>query len=109
MKAKRPTVVITLEIKLKIIAHFEAGKLAVSIGRELGTVPTTLRAIIADKQKYKDVAKEKIFLTFNYTCVSKIKHFLNTYFVYVCVRALVYVYACVCVCVCVCVLYVSEQ
>jgi hypothetical protein len=56
-KAKMPTVVTTLEAKLKINADFEAGKREVSIGSELGIQPTAVRAILADKQKYKDIAK----------------------------------------------------
>ena len=48
-KAKRPRVVPTLEMKLKIIADFEAGKRAVDIGREHGILPTTVRTIVADQ------------------------------------------------------------
>jgi predicted transcriptional regulator len=56
-KANRPRVVMTLDTKLKIIADFEAGKCTVNIRHELGIPPTTVRTIVADKQKYKDVAK----------------------------------------------------
>jgi predicted transcriptional regulator len=52
-KTKKPSVVTTMETKLKIIADFEAGKRAVNIGRELGIPPTTVRKIVADKQKYR--------------------------------------------------------
>jgi len=48
-KAKRPRVVPTLEMKLKIIADFEAGKRAVDIGREHGILPTTVRTIVNDQ------------------------------------------------------------
>jgi hypothetical protein len=44
-----------LETTLKIVANFEAEKRAVHIGREVGIPPTTLRAIVDDKQKYRDV------------------------------------------------------
>jgi hypothetical protein len=40
-------------MKLKTIADFEVGKRAGNIGSELGTIGT----IVADKQKYQDVAK----------------------------------------------------
>jgi hypothetical protein len=43
---------------LKIVADFGAGKCAVNIGCEHGILPlTTIRTIVADEQKYKDVAK----------------------------------------------------
>jgi hypothetical protein len=48
-QAKRPRVVMTLEMKLKIIAQFEPGKQVVSIRHELRMLPTTVRTIVADK------------------------------------------------------------
>jgi hypothetical protein len=47
-KVKRPSVVKTLEKKLKIIADFEAEKRAVSIGHELGIQSITVRTTVAD-------------------------------------------------------------
>jgi hypothetical protein len=62
-KAKRSRVVTILETKLKSIAEFEAGKRVVSIARELGIPPITVRTIEADKQKYKYVAKLSVSKT----------------------------------------------
>jgi hypothetical protein len=73
-KAKRPIVVMTLEIKLKIIADFEAGKREVSVGRELGVPPTAMRTVVADKQRYKNDVKLNIVLKFKciHICMYKI-------------------------------------
>jgi hypothetical protein len=73
-KVKRPSVVKTLETKLKIIADFEAEKRAVSIGHELGIQSITVRTTAADKQKYKDIAKLNTFLKSNYihSCMCEI-------------------------------------
>jgi hypothetical protein len=48
-KAKRPRVVPTLKIKLKIITDFEAGKCPVDIGWEHGVPSITVRTIVALK------------------------------------------------------------
>jgi hypothetical protein len=45
------------EVEHFIIADFEGGKWIVSIGHEHGILPSTVRTIIADGQKYKDIAK----------------------------------------------------
>jgi hypothetical protein len=63
-KGKRPRVVPTLEKKLKTIADFQAGKQAVHIRCEHVMKLTTVRTIIPDKQKYKDVAKLAVPVTY---------------------------------------------
>jgi ribosomal protein L11 methylase PrmA len=57
LKAKRPRVTPSLEMKLKIIADVKPGKRAADIGCEDGILSTTVRTTAADKQKYKDIAK----------------------------------------------------
>jgi hypothetical protein len=85
-KAKRPRVVMTLEIKLKIIADSEAGKQAVNIGHEMkARIQPTLgyfqrRRMIHNPQllHFKflqyNIKKLNIFLKFNsiHICVYKI-------------------------------------
>jgi hypothetical protein len=59
-EAKRPKVVTTLEMKLKIIADFEYGILAANIVHGHRIVPTAVSTVVANKQKkYKGVKKNQ--------------------------------------------------
>lgn len=57
-KNKRARIVTTLEVKLKVLKESERGKSGASISRKLGIPASTVRSIILNKEKYRNIAEK---------------------------------------------------